>query len=152
LAAASEAATAQHQETDNKNDFEQAQHRTSSPTAQLPYGGLLSAADIVQRQVEAYNNRDLDAFVAAYSDGVEIFRMPAAEPALSGKKQLAEFYASQRFNIIGLKAEILNRIVSGNKVVDHERVHGLRSDPVELIAVYDVVDGFIRRVWFFPSE
>jgi hypothetical protein len=112
----------------------------------------LLAAEVVQRQVEAYNNRDLDAFVACYSDAVEIFRMPAAEPMLSGRKQLAEFYASQRFGIVGLNAEILDRVVSGNKVVDHERIHGLRSDPMEVIAVYDVAEGLIRRVWFFSSE
>jgi hypothetical protein len=112
----------------------------------------LSAVDVVQRQVEAYNDHDLDAFVASYSDIVEIFRMPSAEPSISGKSQLAEFYAAQRFGIPGLKAEILDRIVSGNKVVDLERVHGLRADPVEMIAVYEIVDGLIRRVWFFPRE
>jgi hypothetical protein len=112
----------------------------------------LLAAEVVQRQVEAYNNRDLDAFVACYSDSVEIFRMPAAEAMLSGRKQLAEFYASQRFGIAGLNAEILDRVVSGNKVVDHERIHGLRSDSMEVIAVYDVVEGLIRRVWFFSPE
>jgi hypothetical protein len=112
----------------------------------------LLAAEVVQRQVEAYNRRDLNAFVACYSDAVEIFRMPATEPTLSGRKQIAEFYASQRFGIAGLKAEILDRIVSGRKVVDHERVHGLGTDPKELIAVYDVVDGLIRRVWFFSPE
>ncbi len=113
---------------------------------------VLLAIDVVQRQVEAYNDHDLDAFVASYSDIVEIFRMPSAAPAISSKGQLAEFYATERFGIPGLKAEILKRIVLGNKVVDHERVHGLRADPVEIIAVYEVVDGLIRRVWFFSPE
>ena len=112
----------------------------------------MSAVDVVQRQVEAYNEHDLESFVASYSDVVEIFRMPSAAPAISGKRQLAEFYATQRFSIPDLKAEILDRIVSGNKVVDFERVHGLRADPVEMIAVYEIVDGLIRRIWFFPPE
>jgi hypothetical protein len=112
----------------------------------------LSAVDVVQRQVEAYNEHDLESFVASYSDVVEIFRMPSAAPAISGKRQLAEFYATQRFSIPDLKAEILDRIVSGNKVVDLERVHGLRADPVEMIAVYEIVDGLISRVWFFPPQ
>ena len=36
----------------------------------------MSAVDIVQRQVEAYNARDLKRFVANYSETVRIFRMP----------------------------------------------------------------------------
>ena len=112
----------------------------------------MSVVDVVQRQVAAYNEHDLERFVASYSDVVEIFRMPSATPAISGKRQLTEFYATQRFSIPELKAEILDRIVSGNKVVDRERVHGLRADPVEMIAVYEIVDGLIRRIWFFPPE
>jgi hypothetical protein len=81
----------------------------------------MNAADIVQRQVEAYNARDLGRFVATYADDIRIFRMPAAEPAISGKMQLAEVYRA-RFSVPALHADILARIVLGNKVIDHERV------------------------------
>jgi hypothetical protein len=107
---------------------------------------------VVQRQVDAYNARDLDRFVAAYADAVLVYRMPAAEPAISGKAQLAEIYATQRFNLPGLRAEIVNRIVLGNKVIDHERVWGIRDVPIEVAAVYEVVGGLIARVWFFGAE
>jgi len=42
------------------------------------------AADVVQRQVDAYNARDLERFAAAYSESIAIFRMPALAPAVSG--------------------------------------------------------------------
>ena len=110
------------------------------------------AAALVQRQLEAYNARDLDRFAATYSETVRIFRMPAAEPALSGMSQLRDTYR-QRFASPSLHAELLNRIVLGNKVVDHERVTGIRSEPVEAIAVYEVQGGLIQTVWFFyPGE
>ena len=112
----------------------------------------MSAVDVIQRQVDAYNNRDLDGFLAEYSDAVKTFRMPSAEPAIAGKAQLAEFYSTQSFNLPGLRAEILDRIVLGNKVVDHERVWGLRDDPVEVVAVYQVVRGLIECVWFFSPD
>ena len=111
----------------------------------------MSATGIVQRQFDAYNAHDLAAFVAAYSDTVQIFRMPASEPVISGKAQLTEFYANQRFNVPGLEAELVSRTVLGNKVVDHERIRGLRDEPVEIVAVYEVGPGFIERVWFFSS-
>jgi hypothetical protein len=106
----------------------------------------MAAVDVVQRQVEAYNARDLDRFVASYSDSIAIFRMPSTEPVISGKIELAKFYAEQRFNLPGLRAEIVNRIVLGNKVIDHERVWGVREGPIEIAAVYEVAGELIERM------
>ena len=36
-----------------------------------------TAVDVVQRQVDAYNARDLERIVAEFSDGVQVFRPPA---------------------------------------------------------------------------
>ena len=111
----------------------------------------MNAADIVQRQVEAYNARDLDRFVATYADDIRIFRMPAAEPAISGKAQLAEAYRA-RFSVPALHADIVARIVLGNKVIDHERVRGIRQHPIEALAIYEVSSDLIQPVWFFQGE
>ena len=107
---------------------------------------------IVQHQLDAYNQHDLDAFLAVYSDTIQLYRLPALEPALSGKSQLAEFYATQRFMLPDLHAELLNRIVSGNKVVDHERILGLGPQPVEAVAVYAIAAGKIERAWFLSPD
>ena len=40
----------------------------------------------------------------------------------------------------------------GNKVIDHERVVGIKEVPIEAVAVYEVVDGLIETVWFFYPE
>ena len=105
--------------------------------------------DPVQRQLEAYNARDLDRFVAEYTEDVEVFRPPAAEPVLSGKPAFGAHYAKHRFNLPGLHARVVQRIVSGDVVVDHEEVTGIGPETVYAIAVYKVVDGRIRTVWFF---
>lgn len=110
---------------------------------------LSTPVAVVQRQVEAYNRCDLEAFAATYRDDVRIFRMPSTAPALTGRAALREFYASQRFNLPALHAEIVQRIVIGNKVIDHERVTGVEAQPIEVVAVYDAVDGAIATVWFF---
>jgi hypothetical protein len=112
----------------------------------------VNIVDVVQEQLEAYNARDIDRFVATYSDQVRIFRMPATDPAISGKAQLTEVYV-KRFSSPSLHADILARMVLGNKVIDHERVRGIREVPVEAVAVYEVESGLIQTVWFFyPSE
>jgi len=112
----------------------------------------VNPVDVVQEQLEAYNARDLERFAATYSDTIRIFRMPAEEPAIAGKAQLADTYRA-RFSSPNLHADIVNRIVIGNKVIDHERVVGIKETPIEAVAVYEVVDGLIETVWFFyPGE
>jgi hypothetical protein len=105
--------------------------------------------DAVQRQLDAYNDRDLERFVAEYSDAIQVFRPPSKEPAISGKAALAAYYAANRFNLPGLRADLVNRIVLGNRVIDHERIWGVRDEPFEVAAVYEVADGKIQTVWFF---
>ena len=104
---------------------------------------------LVQRQVEAYNARDVVRFAATYAEDVQIFRMPGREATLSGRAALAEHYGRNRFQNPKLHAEIVKRIVLGNKVIDHERVVGIEEHPVEVVAVYEVSGGLIRNVWFF---
>ena len=103
----------------------------------------------VQRQLEAYNAHDLERFIAEYTEDVRVFRPPEIKPVLSGKAAFAAHYAANRFNLPHLHAEVVNRIVSGNKVVDHERITGLEQRIVQAIAVYEVIEGRIRTVWFF---
>lgn len=112
----------------------------------------MNIVETVQRQLQAYNARDLARFLATYDDDVQVLRLPAMGPSLAGKQQLADYYAAERFNRPGLKAEILARIVLGNKVIDHERIWGVRDGPFEVVAVYEVRDALIRTVWFFAPE
>ena len=105
----------------------------------------------VQRQLEAYNARDLARFVAEYSDDVRVFRPPAAEPVISGKTALSAHYAANRFNLPNLHAHLVSRTVLGNKVIDHERITGIGDGVMEVAAVYEVVGNRIRTVWFFTA-
>ena len=111
----------------------------------------MSPEAAVQHQLEAYNARDLARFLAVYSEDVRLYRLPATEPALVGKAALAEMYATQRFNLPDLHAELLNRMVIGNKVIDHERISGVREQAFEVAAVYEVIDGLICTAWFFSG-
>jgi len=107
----------------------------------------MSPVDVVQRQLEAYNARDLERFVAEFSDTVRVFRPPAGEPVITGKAGLCAYYAANRFNLPGLKADIVGRLAFGNFVIDHERIHGVRDQPFEVAAAYEVIDGKIQTIW-----
>jgi hypothetical protein len=109
----------------------------------------MNPVDPVQRQLDAYNARDLARFVAEYTDDVKVFRPPAAEPILSGKPAFSAHYAKHRFSLANLHAELVGRMVSGNTVVDHERITGLEQGEMEAIAVYRVSGDRISAVWFY---
>ena len=112
--------------------------------------------DLVQRQLDAYNAHDLEAFVACFHDDVRLFRVPAngappSAPATAGKDALRAFYAEHRFSIPALRAELLGRLAAGDKVIDHERIHGLGERPTDMLAVYRIEAGLIVDVWFFTA-
>jgi hypothetical protein len=112
----------------------------------------LTPEAVVQEQLLAYNARDLARFLAAYADDVRVYRPPAVEPAITGKEAFAAFYATQRFNNAGLHAELLNRMILGTRVIDHERIAGVHAQPFEVAVVYEVADSLIRRTWTYMAE
>jgi hypothetical protein len=67
----------------------------------------------------------------------------------AGKAALGAHYAKHRFNLPELHARLLNRIVSGNIVVDQEEVTGVPGGVMAAVAVYRVERGRIQAVWFF---
>jgi hypothetical protein len=108
--------------------------------------------DLVERQLAAYNARDLEAFLPVFSDDIEVTRLPGTAPTIQGKAAFGKFYAENRFNLPGLHAEIVGRLVMGSKIVDHERITGIAPEPIEIIVVYAIEDGLIRRMWSMLPE
>ena len=90
--------------------------------------------------------------VAVYAEDVEVYTYPG-QLVLEGREAFRARYA-QRFEIEGLRAEILHRSVLGNRVVDHERawVNGPAAAPVEVIVIYTIENGRIARVEFLREE
>lgn len=109
----------------------------------------MSAESPVKAQFEAYNAHDIEAFICCFSDDFKGYRMPGESPSITGKESLREFYVNNRFNNPKLRAELISRIVLGNKVFDHELIHGLSSEPTESVAVFEVKDDLISTAWFY---
>lgn len=111
----------------------------------------MTPIEAVQRQLDAYNARDLEGFLSVYDENVKVYRPPAAAPSMSGRAALGEFHRTERFTLPSLHAELLGRIALGSKVIDHERVSGIGDKVFEVAAVYEVLNGKICSVWFFPA-
>ncbi|PFH12455.1 hypothetical protein BCF11_4939 [Collimonas sp. PA-H2] len=112
-----------------------------------------SAEEIVQKQLAAYNARDMDAFLATYADEVELFGFPNT-PSAKGKDEMRKRY-TVRFSDTLLHCVIVKRIVMGDTVIDHERIRvTLPEGPgvMEAIAIYEVEDGKIAKVTFISGK
>ena len=101
-----------------------------------------------QGQLEAYNNQDIDGFLKWYSDDVEVYNFPS-ELVYKGKEKMRARYLNAWKENPNQKAEVTNRIINGNTVVDREHVTG-RSSGIEanVIAVYRIEGGLISKVYF----
>lgn len=107
-----------------------------------------SAEEVVQKQVEAYNNQDLDAFMSYYTGDVQIYTFPDSL-TMSGQEEMRERYRKLFESSPDLHAEIQKRITFGDYVIDHERVTGFGGDgTVQAIAVYKLRGDKIEKVWF----
>ncbi|MDJ0837784.1 MAG: nuclear transport factor 2 family protein [Acidobacteriota bacterium] len=106
--------------------------------------------EVVQRQLDAYNNHDMEAFLATYSPKIRILSFPDSKVMVEGMDQMRERYSVRFAPGSGVHASIINRMVFGDTVIDHERVLGLSEPgvPVEAMAIYHVVDGLIETMWF----
>lgn len=106
-------------------------------------------AAVVQRQLDAYNARDVEALVAIYTDDARHYEHPDKLVAQGSAEIRARF--SVRFREPNLHARLLNRIVVGNLVIDHEcvtRTFPEGTGTIELAAMYEVMDGRIAQAWF----
>jgi hypothetical protein len=107
-----------------------------------------SPSEIVQRQLDAYNARDIEAFAACFAQDVCIRELHNQAIIGDGLGALRELYIDLFQTCPELHAELLTRIERDAIVVDHERVIGLRPEVELAIAIYEVHDGLIQKVWF----
>lgn len=109
-------------------------------------------AELVQKQLDAYNAKDLDALISTYAEDAQQFQHPSKLLA-SGAAQIRERFAA-RFKEPNLHAALQSRIVCGNTVIDHEivtRTFPEGSGTIELVAIYQVENLRIVKAWFLSG-
>jgi len=105
-----------------------------------------TALALVQRQLNAYNARNLEAFLEPYAEDVEVYLFPE-KLQYKGKAEMRNQYAFFK-NVPDLHCEIKERIIQGNTIIDKENVFGFGSKPVEATAIYQIENNKIKRVYF----
>ncbi len=112
-----------------------------------------SALDTVQAQLDAYNSKDIDALLSTYAHDAEQFVLHGERLAKGHVEMRPRFLA--RFTEPDLHARLLSRTVMVNVVVDMEII--TRNFPegrgtIEMLCVYEVAEGRIRKASFLTGE
>lgn len=105
-----------------------------------------SPEDLAQRQLNAYNLRNIEAFLEPYAEDVEVYMFPNSLQ-YKGKETMRKQYAGMFEQVTNLHCELLGRIVQGNIVIDKERVQ-FGTQKVEAVAIYHIEGGKIKKVFF----
>ena len=104
---------------------------------------------LAQRQLDAYNNRDIEAFAQCYAEDVQLLRLQSGEVFCHGREQLHDTYGKMFAEHPDLHCTLVNRIVCGEIAIDEEEVRGLMPDSIlHAVAIYEVQNGIITRAWF----
>lgn len=108
----------------------------------------MNAPDVVQRQFDAYNAQDLEAFLATYAPDCQICDLNGAVTQ-NGHGDIRARYAAMFAQYPENKAVLVNRMALGDVVIDHEDVvRGPNGPRLEAVAIYTVKNGLIARVDF----
>jgi putative hydrolase of HD superfamily len=106
-------------------------------------------AALIQRQLEAYNDKDVEAWLATYAADAEQYLLHGDRLAKGHAELRARILA--RFAEPDLHARLLSRTVMGPIVVDLEQI--TRNFPegkgtIEMLCIYEVAQGRIVRASF----
>ncbi|PLS18253.1 steroid delta-isomerase [Bacillus sp. M6-12] len=107
------------------------------------------AIELAQKQLDAYNAQNIEEFLEAYSEDVQVLEFPSNIITYTGIEKMRERYTKLFNDNPNQHAELRSRIARNNIVIDHEHVTG-RANGVEseAVAMYEVINDKITKVWF----
>ena len=106
----------------------------------------VSNAELVQRQLDAYNAGDIDEFVKVFHDEISVWSFQGDSAVISGIDHFREVYGNLFEQSPDLYCNVVNRTIVNDKVLDYEIVTGRKrsTETLHLVMVYEFKDG---KIW-----
>ncbi len=100
----------------------------------------MTPEEVVQKQLETYNNRDIDGFMSVIDQNVTLHDFSTGEITLEGFEACKKVYGALFEASPKLHSKILTRTIFDNKVIDHEYITGRKGSDtaIELVLIYEV--------------
>jgi len=112
---------------------------------------MSEATDVVDRQIAAFRDRDLERFLGLYAADVQVKDFDG-NVLMDGLEAMRGQYGTLFRDSPQLSVEIPRRMVAGDYVIDEERITGfiLAGFPpaMHAVVVYRTRDGLIHDVVF----
>ena len=108
----------------------------------------INPEEIVQENLDFYNQRNIDGFMNSFSDSISLFLFGKTEPVANGKDEIRRLYKELFDDSPKLHSTILHRAVIRNKVIDHESIKGRKGSKktLKLVMIYEVSGDKIVRM------
>ncbi len=107
---------------------------------------------LAQAQLDAYNSRDVDAFLKPYAEDVKVYTFPNTL-MYEGKEEMRSIYGRMFARTPDLFCKLTSRMVLGNTVIDQEEVTLVKGDkPMKAIAIYKIKGEKIAEVYFIHNN
>jgi hypothetical protein len=106
---------------------------------------------VAQSLIDAYNARNMDGILSAYSPDSTAYALPSGEVILKGHEAIRKKFSRITQPNVSLKVEIVKRIVDGKFVIDLEKISGTvdgKRQEYGGTVIYEIVDGVIVREWY----
>ena len=108
---------------------------------------------LAQEQLEAYNTKNLEAFLKPYAPLVEAYDLAKGELLFKGLEAMAARYGPCFKANPGLHCDLMGRWVMGHFCIDQESITGLASGSThQAIAIYQAESGLISKIWFLRKD
>ena len=106
----------------------------------------ISPEYLAQEQLDAYNKRDIDAFLKPYAKDIKVYRFPN-NLEYEGLENMRNRYEGFFKKNPDLNCKLINRIVNKNQVIDHELITA-NGNVFKAVAIYTIENGKIISVTF----
>lgn len=109
---------------------------------------VMTTVQIVQQNLEAYNQRNLEAFLSSFSADIAIYNFGESTPSTLGLEAVRKRYQDLFLQSPNLHSTILKRMVFDNKIIDHESIIGRlgAKESLEIIMIYEVKEQKIFKM------
>jgi hypothetical protein len=113
----------------------------------------MSAQLIVQRQMEAYNRRDVDEFCSYFAADAVTRLYENDEQLAVGSEEIRALYAQRFAENPRLQLTVQARMTLDNVVIDRELISGFDGGvTIEALAIFEIRNGLIQRASFVRRQ
>ena len=108
----------------------------------------MTSEQIVQANLDAYNEGDIDTFISYFSKDIAMHNFNDGKITAQGLDAVRAIYEPYFKASPELYSTILKRTVFGNTIIDHESITGRygSNEILELVLIYEVHSNKINKV------